>query len=279
MLFRGRTASIFILALLLLPALVAADRTGEIVVFAGSASKPPLEEAAVLFRKETGIDVVLHLGGSGAMLNQLRLSRQGDVYIPGSPDFLEKAKHFGLVRPESERILAYLVPAINVAKGNPKGITGLVDLARPGVKIGMADPEGVCVGLYAVEILERSRLAAGIRRNIAASVESCEKTAALIPLRAVDATLGWREFSSWNSQIESIPLAPHEVVRLGYIPGAVTAASANPRESEAFLAFLGSGRGRAIFRKWGYFTDEQEARRFAPDAVVGGEYLLPPGWR
>ena len=110
-------------------------------------------------------------------------------------------------------------------------------------------------------------------------MESCEKTAALIPLRAVDATLGWREFSSWNPQIESIPLAPHEVVRLGYIPGAVTVASAIPRESEAFLAFLGSGRSRAIFRKWGYFTDEQEARRFAPGALVGGEYLLPPGWR
>lgn len=265
--------------MLLLPTFAAAVRAGEIVVFAGSASKPPLEEAAALFRKETGIGVVLHLGGSGAMLNQLRLSRHGDVYIPGSPDFMEKAKRLGMVRPESERTLAYLVPAINVAKGNPKKISGLADLARPGVRIGMADPEGVCVGLYAVEILERRRLAANIRKNITATVESCEKTAALIPLRAVDATLGWREFSSWNAQIESIPFAPDEVVRLGYIPGAVTAASTNPLGGEAFLAFLVSDRGRAIFGKWGYFTEEQEARRFAPDALVGGEYLLPSGWR
>lgn len=272
--------TVFLIALaLLLPTFAAAVRAEEIVVFAGSASKPPLEEAAALFQDETGIRVVLHLGGSGAMLNQLRLSRHGDVYIPGSSDFMEKAKRLGVVRPESERILAYLVPAINVARGNPKKISGLADLARPGLKIGMADPEGVCLGLYAVEILEHSRLANRIRGNIAATVESCEKTAALIPLRAVDATLGWREFSSWNPQIESIPLAPNEVVRLGYIPGAVTAASANPRESEVFLTFLQSERGRALFRKWGYFTEEREARRFAPDALVGGEYLLPSGWR
>jgi molybdate transport system substrate-binding protein len=272
--------AVFLIALvLLLPTLAVAGRGGEIVVFAGSASKPPLEEAAAIFRKETGIGVVLHLGGSGAMLNQLRLSRHGDVYIPGSPDFMEKARRLGVVRPESERILAYLVPAINVVRGNPKKISGLADLARPGLKIGMADPEGVCIGLYAVEILERSRLADGIRGNIAATVESCEKTAALIPLRAVDATLGWREFSSWNPQIESIPLAPGEVVRLGYIPGAVTVASAAPRESEAFLTFLGSERGRVIFRRWGYFTDEREARRFAPNALIGGEYTLPSGWR
>ena len=40
-----------------------------LTVFAGSASQPPLEEAAKSFEKKTGTPVILRLGGSGAMLS------------------------------------------------------------------------------------------------------------------------------------------------------------------------------------------------------------------
>ena len=53
----------------------------EVTVFAGSASKPPLEEAAELYQTETGVEIVLHFGGSGSMLNQLRLSQKADLFI------------------------------------------------------------------------------------------------------------------------------------------------------------------------------------------------------
>jgi len=267
---------LWLLLTLLLPSLLMA---GEITVFAGSASQPPLEEAARTFQQQTGIRVILHLGGSGAMLNQVRLSRTADLYIPGSPDFMEKAKRLQLVDSQSEQILAYLIPAINVAKGNPKQIYRLRDLARPELKIGIADPDAVCVGLYGVEILEHAGLAEATRKNMTARVESCSKTAALIVLRAADATLGWREFASWNPEkIESILLPPEQIVRLAYIPAAVVKTAPNPEEAQRFLEFLQSVQGREIFTRWGYLTDESAARRFAPQARIGGEYLLPGGW-
>ena len=89
-----------------------------VVVFAGSASQPPLEEAAKAFEEKTKIPIVLHQGGSGAILSQIRLTGQGDLYIPGSPDYMDKALEFNLVA-GTPTTIAYLVPALLVAKGNP----------------------------------------------------------------------------------------------------------------------------------------------------------------
>jgi len=100
-------------------------------LFVGSATKPATEEVAKLFEEKYDVNLELHFGGSGAMLSQMKLTGRGDIYFPGSSDFMEKAKKDGLVLPESERIVVYLIPAINVQKGNPKNIQSLEHLAGP----------------------------------------------------------------------------------------------------------------------------------------------------
>jgi molybdate transport system substrate-binding protein len=255
-----------------------AGPTRPIVVFAGSAAQPPLEAAAEAFQAKTGTPVVLQLGGSGAMLNQIRLTGLGDLYIPGSPDYMEKAREFDLIE-DTEVTVAYLVPAIIVAKGNPLGIRGLHDLERPGLRIGIADPNGVCVGLYAVEILEANHLTHKVRPNLRGVVESCAKAAAMIPLNQVDAVLGWREFAGWQSDaMEAIPLNAGEVPRVAYIPAAILRHTQNRPGAKAFAAYLKSAEGQAIFEKWGYLTEESAARELAPQARIGGTYRLPEGW-
>jgi len=249
-----------------------------VVVFAGSASQPPLEEAALAFEQKFGIQVTLHLGGSGAMLSQIRLTGMGDLYIPGSPDYMEKAKGLGLIEGQETK-LAYLIPAILVAKGNPKQIKTLQDLARSDVRVGIADPGSVCVGLYAVEMLHANGMEKQVRPNLHGQVESCAKTAAMITLGTVDAVLGWREFATWKPQaMEAIILKEKEIPRLAYIPAAHLSHANNPENAKAFVAYLKSEEGQAIFHKWGYFTNEDNARKLAPAASIGGTYDLPEGW-
>ena len=273
-----RTMAFLVLTLLAACPAVAGDKPRPLMVFAGSASQPPLEEAAKAFEKKTGIPVTLHLGGSGAMLSQIRLTGRGDLYIPGSPDYLEIAREQNLVEGEAT-ILAYLVPAIIVTKGNPLRIQTLDDLARPGLKVGMADPDGVCVGLYAVEVLTANGLAAKVKPNLRGQVESCARAASMIPLGMADAVLGWREFAAWNpAAMEAVLLRPDQVPRLAYVPAVRIRGSGNPAGAAAFTAFLTSAEGEAIFRKWGYLTREAEVRTMAPQARIGGIYRLPEGW-
>jgi len=274
----------FILALLFLIHAPLDASTDPLLIFAGAASKPPTEEAARAFGQQAGIQVRLTFGGSGFVLSQMKLARRGDVYFPGSSDFMEKAKREKLVFPETEKIIAYLIPAINVQKGNPRNIRSLRDLTQPNLRLAIADPEGVCVGTYAVEVVEKnlsSEERERFRRNLATTVESCEKTANIISLKGVDAVIGWRVFQHWDpGRIETILLKPEEVPRIGYIPAAVSTFTRKRPLAEDFIHYLTQTQAMEIFRRHGYLMSVEEARAYAlPGTPVGGEYVLPGSWK
>lgn len=276
---------ILILTFLILVAVQNAQSSSKrILVFAGAASKPATEDAVKLFQEKTGISVDVSFGGSGFVLSQMKLTKKGDLYFPGSSDFMEVAKKEGLVFPETERIVVYLIPAINVQKGNPKRISSLKDLTKDGIRVAIANPEFVCVGTYAVEIIERNLTPLekeGFKKNLVNYTESCEKTANAISLKAVDAVIGWRVFQYWDPErIETIYLKPDEIPRVGYIPIAISKFTQDKILSQKFIDFILSLQGKTIFQKYHYLMDPEEARRFTrPDTPVGGEYFLPNEWR
>jgi len=254
-----------------------------LMVFAGAASKPPTEEAAKAFEARTGVKVDAIFGGSGYVLSQMILGKTGDLYFPGSSDYMEVAKKKDVVFPETEKNIVYLVPAINVQKGNPKNVRSLKDLTRPGLKVAIANPEGVCVGAYAVELVESfftPQEKEAFRKNLINYTESCEKTATAISLKAADAVIGWRVFQYWDpDRIETIPLEKSQIIRIGYIPIAVSKFSRNRPLAQQFIDFLLSEDGKRIFRKYQYFMSADEAAAWIGDKkTVGGEYMVPKDW-
>lgn len=255
-----------------------------LLMFAGAASKPATEEVIRMFQEKSGISIEVVFGGSGFVLSQMKLTKRGDLYFPGSSDFMEVAKREGIVFSDSEKIVVYLIPAINVQKGNPKRIQTLRDLTKEGVRLAIANPETVCVGTYAVEIIEKNLTfdeKAKVRKNIVNYTESCEKTANVISLKAADAVLGWRVFQYWDpGRIETITLRPEGIPRIGYIPIVISKFTQDKPLAQKFIDFLLSSHGKAIFQKYHYLMDLQEARRFTrTDTPVGGEYILPKEWK
>ncbi len=260
-----------------------AHASQELMVFAGAASKPPTEDAAKAFEAKYGTKVLLTFGGSGFVLSQMILGKKGDLFFPGSSDFMELAKRRDAVIPETEKIIVYLVPAINVQRGNPKNIKSLKDLTRPGLKVAIANPESVCVGAYAVEIVEKNLSPSErelFRNNLVNYTESCERTATAVSLKAVDAAIGWRVFHYWDPErIETIPLPASQIVRVGYIPIAISRFTADRKAAQQFIDFLLSGEGKDIFRKYHYFMSPEEACAWIGEQKpVGGEYKVSEEW-
>lgn len=275
------TATIFIF-ILFCQSLVFAEGKS-LLVFVGSASQPPTMEVAKAFEKKTGVKVELIFGGSGYVLSQMILSKRGDIYFPGSSDFMEIAKRKGVVIPETEKYVVYLVNAINVQRGNPKNIKGLKDLTRPGLKIAIANPENVCVGTYAVEIIEKNfnqKEKEQFRKNLINYTESCEKTATAVSLKTVDAVIGWRVFHYWDPErIDTIPLKPSEISRIGYLPIAISKYSKDPKLAQFFIDFITSEDGRSYFKKYNYLMSTEEAIAYIGEKKpVGGEYVVPREW-
>ncbi|MEW5782020.1 MAG: molybdate ABC transporter substrate-binding protein [Pseudomonadota bacterium] len=254
-----------------------------LLIFAGAATVPPTTEAAKAFEQTTGAKVDVVFGGSGYVLSQMKLAKQGDLYFPGSSDYMEIAKREGFVLPETEKIIVYVVPAINVQKGNPHHIQGLKDLLKPGLRVAIANPEGVCVGTYAVEIFEKE-LTPPEREQLKANIKnytgSCEQTATAISLKLADAVIGWRVFQYWDPQrIETIPLPAAQIPRIGYIPIAISKYSKNPKLAQQFIDFVTGPEGQAIYAKYSYFADPQSAFKWLGAVKpVGGEYVVPKEW-
>lgn len=254
-----------------------------LLVYAGAASKPPTEEAAKAYEAKTGIKVDLVFGGSGFVLSQMKLAKQGDIYFPGSSDYMEKAKRDGDVVADTEKVIVYLVPAINVQKGNPHKIKTLKDLTKPGLKVAIANPEGVCVGAYAVEIMEKEfspQEKAAFRKNLINYTESCEKTATAISLKMADAVIGWEVFQYWDpARIETIPMPAKQIPRVGYIPVAISRFSKDRAAAQKFIDFLTGPEGQKIYAKYHYFaTPEAAFAWLGAKKPVGGEYVVPAEW-
>lgn len=72
-----------------------AQAAERLLIYAGAASKPPTEEAAKAYEEKTGVKVDVIFGGSGYVLSQMKLAKQGDLYFPGSSDYMDKAKREG----------------------------------------------------------------------------------------------------------------------------------------------------------------------------------------
>lgn len=250
-----------------------------LLIFAGSASKPVLEEINRNFENENKVKVEINFGGSGTILSQMRLAKKGDIYIPGSSDFMEKAKEGGLVLTETEETIAYLIPSICVLKDNPKNIDSLEDLANKNLRLGIGEPETVCVGLYAVEIIESSGLKEKIKPRILTYAESCEKTVSHLIMKNVDAVFGWNVFGNWiPDKIKSIPIGSGYLKRIGYIPAAVTIYSKKKELALKYIRYLKSPEVQDIFRENGYETDADELQRTYPGIEIGGSYSIPDGW-
>lgn len=250
-----------------------------LTLFCGSASKPAMEKIAARFEKEKGVEVHTVFGGSGTLLSQIELSRKGEIYLPGSPDYIIIAERRKLLVEGSERVVAYLVPGIITPAGNPAGVRSLEDLAGPGVRVGLGNPETVCLGLYAVELLEGNGLLERVMKNVVTFGGSCSKTANLAAMSKLDAILGWRVFHYWNpDRMEYVPIDPESIPRISYIPIAIPVHTRDLQLSRSFIEFVLSPAGLSVYEDLGYLTDLERARELAPRASVGGEYDLPDGY-
>ncbi|WP_263640956.1 substrate-binding domain-containing protein [Methanobrevibacter arboriphilus] len=81
--------------------------------------------------------------------------KSGDVFLPADYKYMEDAMNNGYMENNTVKNITKNVPVIVVQKGNPKNITSLEDLAKPGVKVGVGEADGPAIGKTTQKILEK----------------------------------------------------------------------------------------------------------------------------
>jgi len=223
-----------------------------LLVYAGAGFRAPVEDAARAFAEGEGIAVEATFAGSGCLLAQAELAGRGDVLIPGELHYVEKACARGLAG--DPVFIAYLRPVIAVRTGNPLGIRGPADLARPGVRVGLGDPASVAVGVAAERWLA-SVLSEGtwerIRANVTSRALNVNELGSQLTLHALDAAVVWDATVPLFPDLEALdPVSPPEFRTT--ITGSVLRMSSRPGTARRFLDFLAGEEGGRIFRAHGY---------------------------
>jgi molybdenum ABC transporter molybdate-binding protein len=139
---RKTLVTLFGSALLAVP-LWATD-ANSLVVYCAAGLKKPVAAIAQQYHAETGVDVQLQYGGSGALLANLRVADKGDLFIAADDGTLADARQFDLVREVIP--IAGQHPVIAVVAGNPKHIKAFADLQRADVRVALANPESASIG-------------------------------------------------------------------------------------------------------------------------------------
>ncbi len=152
--------------------------------------------------------------------------------------------------------------AIIVPNGNPANITGLKDLAVPGVKILMGIKE-LPAGDYALQVLDK--LAADLeygpafKESVLANVVSQETTVNRVVSKVAlgEADAGFAFISDVSPQMVGKVtkiLIPDKYNVIGDFPVGVLSQSKYKEEAAAFIDMIMSDEGQAILEKYGFVS-------------------------
>jgi molybdate transport system substrate-binding protein len=156
----------------------------------------------------------------------------------------------------SQKNVCYFVPVILVQKGNPKNIKTLADLARPGLRLGIGNPKACQVGRASEQIFAKNGIAKdAIEKNVVFQSVTVSELGLQVTMGQLDATIVWDATAAFyvdKADAIAIPPASSEVSSVAV---AILKCSEQPAPAQAFVDFLASPDGQAIFRKQHYTTE------------------------
>lgn len=225
-----------------------------LLVYCSGAVKDPIQTIAKVFTTETQVEVKLIAGNTGQLLAQIEATKMGDVFLAGDSAFAAKAREkrlaVGEVRP-----FCYFVPALYVRKGNPKGIRDLADLAKPGLKLALADPS-VPVGSIQIELFQTNRVdLAALKKNAVFSPAGVSDVVMAVKSGSADAGIVWDIFADYAPGDAEIVRIPPEKNVIAVACATVLDSSKDFKAAWAFVDFVVSEKARAILKAKGFAVD------------------------
>ena len=237
-----------------------------ILVYCAAGMKPPVDVVAKKYEEEYGTPIRLQYGGSGTLLNNLRIAGKGDLYLAADETYIKMARDRGLV--EEAIPLATVHPVIVVRKGNKKGIHSVTDLLRKDVSIGLGNPSAASVGRVTKKILEGSGLWKKIEAHTRVFKPTVNDIANDVKIGSVDAGIVWDAVARQYDDLEIVEF-PEGRKAVQRITIGVLKTSDSPTAALRFARYLGArDRGLPEFKREGYEPVDGDIWEEVPKLVL-----------
>jgi molybdate transport system substrate-binding protein len=187
--------------------------------------------------------VTFNFAGSQALATQIQQGAPADVFA--SADTANMAKVADLVG--APRNFASNLLQIIVAKGNPKGVKGLPDLANPDLKVVLAAPD-VPAGKYARQALDARHVTVkpvSLEDNVKAVVTK-------VSLGEADAGIVYvTDAAAGGDKVQGVAIPADQNVPATY-PIVTVKASGHGSQAQAFMDLVLSEQGQQVLKSYGF---------------------------
>lgn len=236
------------------------DAASQLTVFAAASLTDAFEALATEFGETRTTTVVFNFAGSQQLAQQLLSGAPGDVFASANQKQMEVAVTGGSIAVEAVQPFASNRLVIVTPADNPAGLQGVGDLARPGIKVVLADA-AVPVGQYSLDMLAKASVAPGftssfgdeVLANVVSYEENVRAVLAKVLLGEADAGIVYASDVTGDArnQVQMLDIPDALNVTAVYVIAPV-ADSDHPDQAQAFVDFVRSDAGQAILERFGF---------------------------
>lgn len=221
--------------------------TGTVTVFAAASLTESFTKVGKDFEAANpGSKVTFNFAGSSALATQINQGAPADIFASAAPANMKTVTDAG----NAEGTAAIFVRnqlVIAVQKGNPKGIKGLADLTKPGLKVALCAEQVPC-GAAAKKALD----AAKVTLMPVTLEQDVKQALSKLKLGEVDAALVYRTDAKVSTaEVEGIEF-PESAGAINDYPIVLLKNAPNKTAAQAFLAYVQSDKGVTVLTAAGF---------------------------
>ncbi len=243
-------ASMVLIAVLLAPIRAGAEG---ILVFAAASLKTALDEIALDYTQQTGVDVIVSYAASSVLARQIQLGAPADVFISANRDWMDALQGGGWIDPKSRvdllaNGLVLIGPADRASDGQ---LAPGYDLSGQlaGGYLAMALVDAVPAGIYGKEALRTLGLWDAVQGQVAQS-DNVRAALALVATGAAPLGVVYRSDAIAETRVGVVGTIPSEAHQPIVYPAALTGAA--NKDAAGFLDYLQTKDAEVVFLNQGF---------------------------
>jgi len=242
----------------------------EVIVFAAASLADAFE---AIGRDFDGVNqdvrTTFNFAGSQQLLQQIVHGAPVDVFAPASWKQIDAAVASGQIDSSSVRIFARNRLVVIVPKKNEAGLKSLHDLAKPNLKIVLAD-KAVPVGQYTLEFLDKcarginavTRFKEDVLKNVVSYEENVRAVLSKVAMGEADAGIVYTSDISGDSthRVDRITI-PDSLNVVSSYPIALSTVAKLRDPARRFVEYLVSKDGQVTLSRFGFLPAEADPAR------------------
>jgi molybdate transport system substrate-binding protein len=234
-------------------------QASSLTIFAAASLTSAFQEIGQAYEAANpGLVIHFNFAGSQILRTQIEQGAGADVFASADYKNMDVLISDNLVKSNISSDFVTNKLVVILPENNPANVQSLGDLARPNLKLVLAD-EAVPAGNYARQVLRNLSQDPGygadfypqVLANVVSNEADVKQVVAKVELGEADAGIAYLSDTIAAPGLQTITI-PAEYNIVAHYPIAVLSGSSHPAQAAAFIIFVLSPIGQNILIKWGF---------------------------